>query len=278
MEHRRNPLIREVIMQNVVVATNLTPTSDAAVERAAFASCRLGAGLHLVHVVPELLLPPALGGTRVKKADDALRYRARVVDRRFGPPVVSCNVAQGDTSRCIVRESEDMAAVLTVLGHRTEGRNKRNLTGTIPERSLRLIRNAVLIVCDRSPREAGYRKALLAPDGGVGKDAMMPHVRHLAPDAAIHSIDPPGRRRGGRRAKHQAAEHIRTMRRALDADLLVISMPRDESLNPFRFRRLLTPLVRVPECDTLIVPQTCDAVPPSVAEPVAEKRRIRIAS
>jgi nucleotide-binding universal stress UspA family protein len=262
-------------MQHVIVATDLTPASDAAVERAAFASRAMGAGLHLLHVLPEHVLPLA-GAARARQAEGALRYRAQALSRHPGPRV-TCKVARGDTSRGIVRESEEMDTVLTVFGRRVAGARPRRLSGTTPERSLRLLRNAALVVCDHSPRETRYRKVLLAPDGCVGTDALLPHLRHLAPDATVHRIDPSGRG-NGRTARRRAADHVRAMRRALDADLLVIGMPWDETLNPFRFRRLLTPLVRMPECDTLIVPQECDVVPPETADTAREPGRIRIAS
>ena len=265
-------------MQNVVVATDLTPVSDAAVDRAAFASGTMGAALHMVHVVPELLLPPYLGGSRVEKAEGTLRYRATVLSRRYRPRAISFNVAQGDTSRSIVRESEDTEAVLTVMGCRSDARNGRRLYGTIRERALHLIRNAALIVCDQSPKATRYRKVLLAPAGDLGTDALMPHLRHLAPDAAIHKIDLSNQGSGVPKTMHRTAEHVRAMRRALGADLLVIATPRDESLNPFRFRRLLTPLVRTPECDTLVIPPECDVVPAETADSEKEGGRIRIAS
>ena len=258
-------------MQHVVVATDLTPASETAVERAATASRAMGAGLRLVHMLPELM-PPLVGPARVRKAEAALHYRAQSLHYRLGARVTS-NVVKGDTSRGIVRESENLGAVLTVFGRRTDGGESLRLIGTTLERSLRLIRNAALIVRDRSPVRASYRKALLAPDGGVDEQSLMPYMHHLAPDAAVHRIDrlSPG---GGRKARQKVADQVRAMRRALDADLLVIGMPRDETLNPFRFRRLLTSLVRAPECDTLIVPQECDVVPVGVVEP----GQVRIAS
>lgn len=251
-------------MQHVVVAIDLTPASDAAVERAAATSRAMGANLRLLHMLPELM-PPVLGHRRTRKAERALRYRMQGLRRGSGMPV-SCNVAHGDTPRGIVRESENLDAVLTVFGHRADGNGIRRLIGAVPERSLRLIRNAVLVVRDRSPVHAEYEKVLLAPEDGVDMSAMMPHLRHLAPRAALHRIEL-GRSARGRRAGRKAAEHVRAMRRALDADLLVIGMPRDDGMNPFRFRRLLTPLVREPECDTLIVPQDCAAVPSALPEP-----------
>lgn len=278
-----NATTTESVMQTVLVATDLTPTSETAIERAAFASRALGAGLHMLHVVPERmppilpeLMPPVIGRARVQKAENALRYQAQSLGGRLGPRV-SCHVIQGDRSRGIVRESEEIGAVLTVLGHRTKRRRSRRLMGTTPERSLRLIRGAVLLVCDDSPKETLYRKALLAPDGGVKADNLMPHLRHLAPDAAVHSIDPL-RYRGNGRSMRNAADHVRAMRRALDADLLVIGIPRDESLNPLKFRRLLTPLVRLPECDTLIVPQECDVVPLEKFDSGRNAARYRAAS
>lgn len=257
-------------MQHIVVATDLTPASDAAVERAYLASQAMGANLRLVHVLPELL-PPLLADRRIRSVERELRHRIR--GEGHGTRA-SCNVMRGDTSRGIVRESENMDAVLTVFGHHMNGTQRRWLTATVPERSLRLIRNAALVVRDEPPGPAEYRRVLLAPDDGVEIATLMPYVRRLASDAALHQIDlrdPSGKRR----PKQRVVDHVRAMGRALDADLLVIGVPRDETPNPFRFRRLLTPLIRAPQCDTLVVPQDCTATPP--AETSGEAR-VRIAS
>lgn len=258
-------------MQHVVAATDLTAASEPAVVRAALASRAMGAELHLLHMLPELLLP-LVGDSRVRKAERALLFRAQRLGYEIGCPVSSC-VLKGDTARGIVRASEDLGAVLTVFGHKTDGARPPRLLGSTVERSLGLIRNAVLVIRDRSPGQAGYRKALLAPEDGIELRALTPYLRHLAPRAALHQIDL-HRSAGGPRPRRKVAEHVRAMCRALDTDLLVIGVPRDETINPFRFRRVLTSLVRVPECDTLIVPQDC-AVVPSEA-PL--RRRIRIAS
>lgn len=258
-------------MRYVVVATDLTPISEPALERAALVSRAMGAELRLLHVVPELLLP-FVGYRRLQKAQRALQFRAQRLAHENGCRV-SFGVIRGDTARGIVRASEDLGAVLTVFGQGSSERRRWRLTGSIAERGLRLIRNAVLIVPDRSPGRPGYRKALIAPDEGIELRALLPYLCHLAPRAALHQIHPSrnGANRGSRR---KVAEHVRAMRRALEADLLVIGVPRDDTINPFRFRRIMTSLVRSPECDTLIVPQDCDVVPAEAAVP----RRVRIAS
>jgi len=266
-------------MQHVVVATDLTSGSEPALDRAAFASSAMGANLRLLHVLPDLL-PPLVGEIRTRRAEGVLRYRSAGLGRRFGAPV-SCGVKRGSTPRRIVRESEDVGAVLTVFGHSAGRQRVRRLMGTTPEQSLKLIRNAMLIVCGRSSGLGGYRKALLAPGGGFERAELMPYLDCLAPEAAVHWIEPPGRA-SGRSDRRKAEDHIRAMRRALDADLLVIGMPHDRTLNPFRFRQLLPSLVRAPECDTLIVPPECDVKPTRMAEPkpirMTEPKRIRIAS
>ena len=258
-------------MHHIVVASDLTPASDPAIERAAIASCAMGAELRLLHVLPELL-PPVLGSRRLQRTERMLLYRARGLERSLGARV-SYGVMRGETARGIVRESENFGAVLTVFGRSTADLGSRRFVDTIPERSLRLIRNAALVVRDRSSGRAGYRRALLAPEPGIELQSLTCYLQHIAPQAALHRVELVDRATG-RSAKRKAVDQVRAMRRALDADLLIIGIPRDETMNPFRFRSLLAPLVRAPECDTLVVPQDCDVAPDAVPEP----GRVRIAS
>jgi len=255
-------------MQHIVVATDLTAAAEPAIERAAVLCRAMHANLRLLHVLPELL-PGVLATRRRIKAQRMLFERAQRLERETGRRV-SYNIVHGNTPRWIVRESENLGAVLTVIGHRTD-KPPRRLLACTAVRSLHEACNSVLVVRDRSRCSEPYRRALLALDEVTGAEALIPFLRYLAPEATLHRYEIPQPARSPR--ANGAAEHVRAMRRALGADLLAVGVPRDDTPNPFRFSRILKPLAQAPECDTLIVPQDC-AVVPEMPAPA----RIRAAS
>lgn len=257
-------------MPHIVVATSLTHDRDPAVERAAEVSRAMGADLRLLHVLPDLL-PGFVAEPRQRKAQGRLLHWTRRLARETGHHV-SYKVGRGDVARRIVRESEDLDAVLTVIGHTQVRRRAPRLFGTTAARSLQEARGAVLIV--RSDLQCrAYRKAVIAYDGVIGEDRLLTYLPHLAPQATLHPYALPAKGRA-QPATRRVAAHVTAMRRAIDADLLVIGMPNDETMNPFRFRRLPASLTVTPECDTLIVPQDACA---DLPEAPATLRMVRTA-
>lgn len=250
-------------MPHIVVATDLSASSEPAVERATLVSRTMPADLRLLHVLPELMLP-VLGDFRRERAQHNLLETTRRLSRDTGWRV-SYKVMHGDAARCIARESENLLPVLTVIGHRSAGSRRRRLTGTVAERSIRDIQGATLIVRDQLPGDTAYRKALLAAHDEAETGTMMRYLRHLAPEAGLHRLDRPAGD-GRRRSSRLNSDFLGAMRRAVDADLLAIGLPRGADENPFRFRSVLGPLLREAECDVLVVPPGCAAVPAEAPE------------
>jgi nucleotide-binding universal stress UspA family protein len=252
-------------MPQIVVASRLGPDHERVTTRAATVAQSMGADIRMLHVLPELL-PGLVARPRKVDAQQRLMDCTGALMRRTGRRV-SYKVAAGDVAGRILRESDDREAVLTVIGHETTPQSRLGRAGSASLRCLQRTRNAVLVV--RNGEETAgqdYRRVLIAHDDAITEDRLTPYLPHLAPNAELHSFAIPAGRKAG--------EHVTGMRRALGADLLVIGMPRDEGLNPFRFRRLPPALVRMPECDTLFVPHETITAPPR-----AETRmEIRIAS
>jgi nucleotide-binding universal stress UspA family protein len=242
-------------MPQIVVANSLKPDSVAVTNRAAEISRTMGADIRMLHVEPEFRRPMFAAAPR--SPQQALVDETGLLRRRTGHHV-SYKVTRGDVPGRILRESEDMEAVLTVIGHDPETSRRLRRPGGTAMRCVERARNAVLVVSTAAgdaPRR--YRRVLVAHDRRMDEAALLPWTAYIAPEAALHGLSVSAGRKAG--------DHVAAMRRALGADLLIIGVPHDESLNPFRFRRLSPVLARTPECDTLFVPEGAVAAPPDPA-------------
>jgi nucleotide-binding universal stress UspA family protein len=177
---------------NILCATDLSPKTAAAMDRAGLLADRLDATLHLLHVVDsdvhEVL-------TQERLQSSALYLKSRVQQpfwRHATPPNVM--VRAGKPSDIIIETADEHQIDLVVLGpHRQRG-GRDALASTIAEQLLRA-RHAPVLVVNEQPRGA-YRRILLALDfSEASADALRAaesYVLNETADAAIvHAFEPP---------------------------------------------------------------------------------------
>jgi nucleotide-binding universal stress UspA family protein len=156
------------VIERIVVPTNFTSTSDAALDYAAVLALPLWASVHLLHVLQEPFLSqgpgefyipdlPALREQMRRDAESRLsRLRVRFVDRCAK---VTTETRFGGASEQIIAAANDHDAHLIVMG--THGRRgaAHFVHGSVTERVMRGARCPVLAVQTR-PAHVGLRQAL----------------------------------------------------------------------------------------------------------------------
>jgi nucleotide-binding universal stress UspA family protein len=129
----------------VLVATHHSSTSDPVVERAARLAVAVGAELHAVSVVPDLVIGAAVGpagAEALTRRSDAERRtcaealaRASALGRDLGA-VVTEHLVQGEPAAQIAHVADTIGADLIVLGSRGLDASGRYVLGSVPERLL----------------------------------------------------------------------------------------------------------------------------------------------
>lgn len=129
----------------VLVATHHSSTADQVVERAARLAVAIGAELHTVSVVPELVVGAAVGAAGAEaltRQHDSQRQicaealaRAATLSRDLGA-VVTEHLVQGEPATQIAHVADTIGADLIVLGSRGLDAAGRYVLGSVPERLL----------------------------------------------------------------------------------------------------------------------------------------------
>jgi nucleotide-binding universal stress UspA family protein len=129
----------------VLVATHHSSTADQVVARAARLAVAVGAELHVVSVVPDLVIGAAVGAAGAEaltRQSDAQREtcaealaRAAAVGRDLGV-VVTEHLVQGEPAAQIAHVADTIGADLVVLGSRGLDAAGRYVLGSVPERLL----------------------------------------------------------------------------------------------------------------------------------------------
>jgi nucleotide-binding universal stress UspA family protein len=152
-------MMLEVEMR-ILVATDLLPKTEAAIERAGLLSSQLAADLSLLHVVAPEKSQEDLEHT-LRGAVARTRARARPLlwktDRS-----AEVAVRVGNPARIILETAAKSGAGLLVLGPHGQRPLRNALEGTIAERALTTRKYPVLIV--RDEKQKPYRRVLLALD------------------------------------------------------------------------------------------------------------------
>lgn len=173
----------------LLCATDLTPASDAAVDRAYQLREAAGANLALVHVVAPLAADQGTLEQRLLSASSRLAHRARHAGPDRGVELV---VRCGRPATVVSEEARH--ADLAIIGPQREDALARALRGTVLERLLTDARRPVLVA--RQPGRAAYRNVLLAIDGSSASGRIVELAERLpvAADAAfavVHAHEPP---------------------------------------------------------------------------------------
>lgn len=181
----------------IVVATDFSPASDRAVNRAAMLAAQFGAELHLLHVISPLETYPTMAGSLDRNAYDLAAGRvfasklAALSGRMESRYAIKAHEIQrvGRAHNQIANYSESIGAQLVVAGSRGENTLMHVLLGSVAWRLLRVRKGPVLIV--RQTPVVAYRKALSAIDYSpdsynalewAAKLASEVHVLHVIPN------------------------------------------------------------------------------------------------
>ncbi|MBX3250241.1 MAG: universal stress protein [Myxococcales bacterium] len=170
-------------VRSVVVATDLSRASRAAITRAATLALAPKARVQVVHVAaaPKLKSPAAAARAAIAELERALAAEAA--------PLLEAAEARGARVELVVVESDDVAvelatratrarAELVVVGRRGGGRLRELLLGTTAEHVALAARTPVLIA-GTDARMAAYTRPLVAVDGEAGSREIVAVARRV---------------------------------------------------------------------------------------------------
>ena len=188
-------------MRHIVCATDLSPASRLAVERACLLASLRKCGLTVAHVVNQ----GALGELRRLLGARAPETEPRVLDQfrtELDSLVDACTTRTGvvaDRRLAVGRVvdevlllAEQLDAGLIVVGCRGSGDLRSLLPGTIASRMVRKASRPVLVV--RKPAPAAYRRPMVAVDFSDAAQQAVRAAREVAPAARIllcHAFEVP---------------------------------------------------------------------------------------
>ena len=211
-------------MKRLLAATDLSPRSDRALERAARLARQWGAELVALHVVDDDL-PASLAERRRSEAELEIRRHLAALPDPAGL-VAAVEVVYGQDFAEIIRVAEERDADLVALGTHREGTPLRDIfVGTTVERVLRHGGRPVLLVRDRAPEP--YRRIVVAVDFSVYSRRALEFALRFAPDGefhVVHAYDLPfsgflGTDPGGEPSRRQAQSFERMAGGEMDAFL-----------------------------------------------------------
>lgn len=165
----------------VIVASDLTHRSQAALRRGADLARILGRPLHVIHVVSKTL---SEGERRA-----AIEGGKAILERScagLGAPAV-IEVSAGDARQDIARYALDCGGTLMVVGLHDE--SKDGLFWRGDSTTTHIIHSSplpVLIVTGDGARP--YRKAVVGVDFSVFSRSAIRHAAEIAPDASLHLV------------------------------------------------------------------------------------------
>jgi len=177
-------------MKRLLVATDLSPRSDRALNRSLALSDALQARLTVLHVVDEEL--PASVADRLKEAAE------RAIDHQLGafPTLDRKNVLRkvvfGSGFKDILEEADESEAELIIMGTHREDTLGDLFVGTTVERVIRHGDTPVLVVKDRV--KGPYRRVLVGIDFSVYSRRAVEFALKFVPDGEVvlvHAFDLP---------------------------------------------------------------------------------------
>ncbi|WP_298431463.1 universal stress protein [uncultured Jannaschia sp.] len=164
-------------MGPIIAATDLSARSDLALRRAAVLAERLGAALHIVHVIDDDL-PAAILQRRSEEAEAELRARVQG-DAILKAEAPRIDVEAGQVAKLLGRIAADRGASLVVVGsHRDRG--LAELVGS-PALSRLMRAVAVPILVAVEPATRLYTRAVAGWDFSPASTSAMKLAKALAP-------------------------------------------------------------------------------------------------
>jgi nucleotide-binding universal stress UspA family protein len=159
-----------ITLKNVLVATDFSEPSDAALMYGRELATRFGATLHVLHVAPNVHISTlgaenyaiVASGLQEQIEDDARRYlhELLVASDRSGPPTVSAILTSSSPAMAIVDYTKDHDIGIIVMGTHGRGALAHLVMGSVAERVVRSASCPVLTV--RRPEHEFVRPDTLA--------------------------------------------------------------------------------------------------------------------
>ena len=176
----------------ILVPTDFSPPSDAALSFARLMAKTFDASLHLLHVTGSHSTPPRAPADLRDRVPAALReMRDRLTPDDRPPHVVVLAVEAPDPAGQIARTARSIDASLVVMGTHGRGGVARVLMGSVAEKVVRTAPCPVLTVNGalRAPAK-GFRRILVPTDFNAPSDAALDCARRLAAGfgASVHLL------------------------------------------------------------------------------------------
>lgn len=166
----------------ILVPTDFSPPSDAALSYARLLARTFDASLHLLHVIGTHSAPPQATADSRNRVPGALRdLRNRLTADDRSPDVAVLAVKAPDPAAQIVQTARSMDASLIVMGTHGRGGIARVLMGSVAEKVVRTAPCPVLTTNGalRAPTR-GFRRILVPTDFSGPSDAALDCARRLA--------------------------------------------------------------------------------------------------
>jgi nucleotide-binding universal stress UspA family protein len=196
-------------MQRILVASDSSSGSAAAVRRAARLAGEQNAALHIVHILPYSTTPADLERAR----EELQRLATRTAQQQ---PCVRCttlSIRLGKPAKAILAEAKREVSELIVLGRQATASRAEKLLGSTVERLLRGSHVPVLIV-HHEPK-GPYRQVLAAVDADHVTDeiALACSVSSAQSIYAVHALHEPSEPRlsGANTGKYSHSEKRREL-------------------------------------------------------------------
>jgi nucleotide-binding universal stress UspA family protein len=177
-------------IRQVLVATDFSPQSRRAVDRAAQLAGKAGADLELVHALPADPLDEIRGWLGFERVKESLRSEAArelsalaTAVRGQHALLARTELRSGRVLDEILAAADGCDADLLVVAARGASRLRRLALGTTAERLLRRTRRPMLVV--RRPARDPYQRVLLPVDFSSWSDTALDLARAVAPAAHL---------------------------------------------------------------------------------------------
>ncbi len=274
----------------ILVATDFSPASACAVNRAAMIASQLDAALHVLHVVPPLNLYPGQNFDVTAHDDAALEGAGKRLDELLQEMTEKYGVRTQAAWRVglvhaqIAGYARELEADLVVTGARGDHSLVRSFLGSTASRLLRVRSGPHLVV--RRPNWP-YRHVLAAVDFSADTDEALSWARRLAEGErldVLHVLDPEFDRRlpspeleaanadrrsiaarlmenllyglPGDIAGHVETGHVQTrifeLAQQWHSDLIVVGRHGHSGLESFLLGSVSMDIVQAAECDVLV--------------------------
>ena len=180
-------------LHNILIATDFSPWSEAALRCAAAFAKQFQARLFVVHVISRSIyadVPPELLAEAKTRTIDDIKAKMDAIRSRLNGLQLETIVEQGPPSEVILRLAEENSTGLLVVGTQGHGRIERLLLGSTAEKIARQARCPVLITPESSlPNETFKLKTILCPTNfSEGSVAALRHAWHFAKAFSAHII------------------------------------------------------------------------------------------